>query len=110
MQSTGSNTVDAPLYFIIALARTYADLGQFDDAQRYIDKALTAVETTQERWFEAEVNRIAGEITLMGPQNDSAKAEAFFEHALAVARKQQAKSWELRAVGYLSQQKRTWID
>jgi predicted ATPase len=33
----------------------------------------------------------------MGPQNDSAKAEAYFERALAVARQQQAKSWELRA-------------
>jgi predicted ATPase len=56
-----------------------------------------AVETTKERWCEAEVHRIAGEITLLAPKPDTAKAEAYFERALAVARKQQAKSWELRA-------------
>ena len=58
---------------------------------------MTAVETTKERWYEAEVNRIAGEIALRSPKPDVAKAEACFERALAVARKQQAKSWELRA-------------
>jgi predicted ATPase len=79
------------------LAKTYADLGQFDDAWRSISEAIDTTETTKETWFEAEVNRIAGEITLMGPQKDSAKAEAYFERALAVARQQQAKSWELRA-------------
>ena len=79
------------------LAKAYADLGQFDDAWRSIGEAIDTTETTKETWFEAEVNRIAGEIALMGPQNDSPKAEAYFERALAVARQQQAKSWELRA-------------
>jgi predicted ATPase len=45
----------------------------------------------------AEVHRIAGEIALMSPEPDAAKAEAYLERALAVARKQQAKSSELRA-------------
>ena len=58
---------------------------------------MTAMETTNERWFEVELNRAAGEIALMSPEPDAAKAEAYFERALAVARKQQAKSWELRA-------------
>ena len=49
------------------------------------------------RWFEAEVNRIAGKIALLMPEPDTAKAEAYFERALSVARQQQAKSWELRA-------------
>ena len=40
--------------------------------------------------------RVAGEIALKSPEPDAAKAEAYFERALAVARKQQAKSWELR--------------
>ena len=47
---------------------------------------MTAIETTKERWFEAEVNRIAGEIALLSPEPDAAKAEAYFERALAVAR------------------------
>ena len=41
---------------------------------------------------------MAGEIALLSPEPDAAKAEACFERALAVARQQQAKSWELRAV------------
>ena len=61
----------------------------------------------KERWWEAEVHRIAGEIALMSPEPDAAKAEAYFERALAVARQQQAKSWELRAAMSLA---RLWRD
>ncbi len=79
------------------LARAHAELGQFDDASRCIAEAITVVETTKETWFEAEINRVAGEIALKSPEPNAAKAEAYFERALAVARQQQAKSWELRA-------------
>ena len=58
---------------------------------------MTAADTTKERWWGAEINRIAGEIALRSPEADVAKAEAHFERALEVARQQQAKSWELRA-------------
>ena len=68
---------------------------------------MTAVETTKERWWEAEVNRVAGEIALESPEPDTVKAEAYFERALAVARQQQAKSWELRAAMSLA---RLWRD
>ena len=61
-RSTGA-TVWMPLY-LSYLARAYAELGQFDDAWRCIGEAMTAVETTKERWCEAEVHRIAGEIAL----------------------------------------------
>ena len=79
------------------LARAHAELGHVDDAWRCIGEAMTAIETTKERWCESEVNRIAGKIALLSPEPDAAKAEAYFERALAVARAQQAKSWELRA-------------
>jgi predicted ATPase len=52
---------------------------------------------------EAEVHRIAGEIALMSPQPDAAKAEAYFERALAIARAQQARAWELRAAMSMAQ-------
>ena len=68
---------------------------------------MTMVETTKERWQEAEVNRIAGDIALLSPQPDAARAEAYFERALAVARKQQAKSLELRAATSMA---RLWRD
>ena len=94
-RSTGS-TMWLPLS-LSQLASTHADLGQFDDAWRCIGEAMTAVETTKETWFEAEVNRIAGEIALKSPKPDAAKAQQHFDRALTVARQQQAKSWELRA-------------
>ena len=68
---------------------------------------MTAVETTKERWYQAEINRIAGEIALIRPRHDAVKAEAYFERALAVARQQQAKSWELRAAMSMA---RLWRD
>jgi predicted ATPase len=84
-------------FYLSFLGVAYAQLHQFTDARCCIDEAMAAVETTKERWCEAEVHRLAGEIGLKAPQGDLAKAEASFERALAVARQQQAKSWELRA-------------
>jgi predicted ATPase len=93
-------------WWLLHLAIGHTDLNRPDDAWRYIGEAVSATETTKERWFEAEVNRIAGEIALKSPQPD-AKAEAYFERALAVARDQQAKSWELRAAVSMA---RLWRD
>ena len=94
-RSTGS-TVFAPSS-LSYLAISYADMGQFDEALRCVDEAMAAIDTTKEKWWEAETNRLAGEIVLKSPTSDTAKAERYFEHALAIARKQQAKSLELRA-------------
>jgi class 3 adenylate cyclase/predicted ATPase len=94
-------------FYLLHLALAYAELGQFDNAWRCIDDAMTAEETTKERCWAAEVERTAGEIVLMPPEPDAAKAEAHFERALAVARAQQAKSWELRAATSLA---RLWRD
>ena len=104
-RSTGS-TLFMPLH-LSCLAKAHAELGKFDDAWRCIAEAMTAVETTKERLWEADVNRMAGEIALMSPEPDAAKAEAYFERALAVAREQQAKSWELRAAMSMA---RLWRD
>jgi class 3 adenylate cyclase/predicted ATPase len=105
LRSKGT-TMWAPLHLSF-LTRAYATLGQFDDAWRCIGEAMTAVETTKEKWCEAEVHRVAGEIALKSPEPDAAKAEAYFERALSVARAQEAKSWELRAATSLA---RLWRD
>jgi predicted ATPase len=89
------------------LAIAYAELGQLDDAWRCIDDAIEKVERSTERWCEAEGHRIAGEIALKSLAPDPEKAEAYFDRALRVARQQQAKSWELRAVMSLA---RLWRD
>ena len=89
------------------LAGAHAELDNFDDALHCIREAMTKVETTKEIWFEAEIKRMAGEIALSLPDPDATKAEEYFEHALAVARQQQAKSWELRAAVSMA---RLWYD
>jgi predicted ATPase len=68
---------------------------------------MKTMETNEEKWFEAEVNRVAGEVALKLPEPHTAKAERYFERALAVARQQQAKSWELRAAMSMA---RLWRD
>jgi predicted ATPase len=104
-RSTGS-TLIIP-YYLSCLVSAIAECGQFDDAWRCIGEAMMAVETTKEKWCEAEVNRMAGEIALMAPEHDAVKTQASFERALAVARALQAKSWELRAAMSMA---RRWRD
>jgi hypothetical protein len=89
-RSTGA-TLNVP-FSLLYLASAYADLRQIDDAWRCIAEATTAIETTKEKWPEAELHRIAGEIALKSPEPDAPKAEGRFERALGVAREQQAKS------------------
>ena len=89
------------------LAAAHAELGQLDEAWRCIGEAMSIIETAKERWVEAEVNRVAGEIALKSPEPDAAKAQAYFERALEVARLQQAKSWELRTAMTMA---RRWRD
>jgi predicted ATPase len=94
-RATGA-TIYLPFY-LPHFARAHAELGQFEEAWRCIGEAMTTVETAKEKWCEAEVHRVAGEIALMSPEPDAVKAEAYFERALSVAWAQEAKSWELRA-------------
>ena len=95
MRATGT-TLWMPL-FLSSLGLANAQIGQFDQAWANIHEAMTAVKTVKESWCEAEINRIAGEIALLGTKPDLLKAEAYFANALEIARSQQAKSWELRA-------------
>jgi hypothetical protein len=74
-----------------ALVIMHSGLCKFDHELGY------QMEMTEERLYEAEIHRMAGEIALQSPERDQAKAHPYFERALTVARKQRAKSWELRA-------------
>jgi class 3 adenylate cyclase/predicted ATPase/ABC-type transport system involved in cytochrome c biogenesis ATPase subunit len=94
MRSTGT-TMWMPLW-LSCLAGAMGELGQLDDARRCIGEAMTGMEASKERWCEAEVNRIAGEIELASSKPNLPKADSYFARALVVAREQQAKSWELR--------------
>ena len=104
-RSSGS-TAWMPMW-LSYLATAYAEVGHLDDAWKCSGDAIAAVASTKERLFEAEVHRVAGDIALMSPQPDAGKAEGYYNRALAVARQQQAKSWELRAAMSLA---RLWRD
>jgi predicted ATPase len=90
-------------FFLSHLSLAHACVGQLDDASKSIVEAMTIVEKTRERWCEAEVNRVAGEIALLSINPEAVKAEAYFGRALTVARQQRAKSWELRAATSMAQ-------
>jgi predicted ATPase len=102
-RSTGSTSFIP--FWSSHLAIAHAQLGEFSEARRCIAEATAAVKNSKERWFEAEVHRIAGETALLSREPEAAKTH--FDHALAVARQQQAKSWELRASMSLA---RLWRD
>jgi predicted ATPase/class 3 adenylate cyclase len=93
-RAAGTTLWQPSIFGYLAAAR--ADLGQLDEAWHWILEALARAESTKEKWAEAEIHRVAGEIALRSPVPDAARAEAYFNAALAIARRQQAKSWELR--------------
>jgi class 3 adenylate cyclase/predicted ATPase len=105
LRLTGATLNEPRLLWHLALA--HAELGQPDDARRCIDDAIDRVERSKEKWCEAEVHRIAGEVALKSPLPDIEKAERHFGRALAIARQQQTKSWELRAATSMA---RLWRD
>jgi predicted ATPase len=105
-------------YFLVLLAEVYAKEGQVEKGLDLLAEALNAVSRTGERMYEAELYRLKGQLTQQkfqvpgskfqgeNPQsafcNPQSEAEACFYQAVEIARRQQAKSLELRAVMSLS--------
>jgi predicted ATPase len=92
-------------FFLMTLAETYRIAAQPDEGLRQLDEAASVMETTQERWAEADLHRLRG--TLLLSMSEAAAAEENYRRALAVARRQSAKFWELRAARDLA---RLWRD
>src|SRR5438093_12722167 len=110
-------------YFLGLLAEAYGKVGQVEEGLSVLAGALALVDRTGERNYEAELYRLKGELTLQqskvqslkskvkkspesGVRGPESEAEEWFLKAIEIARKQQAKSWELRAVMSLS---RLWL-
>jgi hypothetical protein len=89
-------------YHLALLAEAYGKAGQPAAGLPCLAEALTRVEATEERWWEAELYRLKGELLLRLPRPDLSQATSCFHQALEVARSQQAKSLELRAALSLS--------
>jgi predicted ATPase len=81
-------------YYLALAAECLTEAGQFAEATSTLEEALAIVAATGERWSEAELLRLRGEIET---RDDVAAAEASFQAALELARRQEAKAWELRA-------------
>jgi predicted ATPase/class 3 adenylate cyclase len=89
-------------YFLGLQAEAHGRSGAVQEGLDLVAKALDRVEETGERWFEAELHRMMGELMLRLPRSDQTAAEARFGHAAATARLQGAKLWELRAATRLA--------
>ena len=74
MHSAGA-TVWTPI-FMAELARAHADSGQAEEGWRYIGETMTMIETSKQRWCEAEANRVAGEIALQSSEPHAARADS----------------------------------
>jgi predicted ATPase len=103
--STGTMYIQPYLTSLLAEAR--ADRDEASGALGLLLQALERVNQTEERWFEAELHRLKGEVLLKLPQTDPVQAEDCFRMAMAVAQGQRAKSLELRAATSLS---RLWAE
>ena len=88
------------------LAMTAAALGKSGkprEALREIEESMAVIERSGERFYEAEVHRLKGELLLVQDASNEAQAEQCFRAAIEISRKQHAKSWELRATTSLAQ-------
>ncbi|MDE2449987.1 MAG: tetratricopeptide repeat protein [Gammaproteobacteria bacterium] len=81
---------------LMALAEVHAIDGQPKQGLHQVAEAARIIEATKERWAEAEMHRLRGMLLLS--MNDHSAAEESYREAIAVARGQNAKFWELRAV------------
>jgi predicted ATPase len=98
VQSTGQKLYRP--YFLALLAEAHGQAGQPEAGLALLDEALTLVVTTEERWWEAELYRLKGELLLNAAcrvQSAAWQAEESLHQALDVARRQQARALELRA-------------
>jgi len=94
-------------YYLALLAEAYGKLGQAKEGRTLLAEALAAAHQTGERWWEPELHRLRGELTLesnarkLGPGLRN-EVEECFRQAMETAHHQGAKSLELRAVVSLS--------
>jgi TOMM system kinase/cyclase fusion protein len=84
-------------YDLALMAEAYGQAGRAEEGLALLSRALTTVHKTGERWWEAELHRLQGELLLALSAEKHIEAESCFHQALDIARQQQAKSLELRA-------------
>jgi predicted ATPase len=93
----GTGAEKGRTYFLALLAEGYRGTGEVQEGLRVLAEALEAAHNSGERYCEAELHRLTGELLLLQSTDQHTEAEPRFHQALAIARRQQAKSLELRA-------------
>ena len=88
--------------FLALLAGASGNVGQAEGGLTLLREALALMAQTEERWDEAELYRLKGELLLQQSVENHVEAEACFHQALSIAQSQSAKSWELRAATSLA--------
>jgi TOMM system kinase/cyclase fusion protein len=99
-RTTGAELVRP--YYLALVAEAYGHVGQAEEGLRLVAEALVAADHSGERFYESELYRLKGEFLQALPTGNHAEAERCFHQALDIARRQQAKSLELRAATSLS--------
>jgi predicted ATPase len=99
-RATGAN-VRQPMY-LAPLAEAYGHAGQVNEGLQMLAEALAYIEQSGERWWEAEIHRLKGELLLQQSSDNADEAESCFQQAISIAQNQSAKSWELRAATSLA--------
>jgi predicted ATPase len=89
-------------YWLALLTEAHGTIGQLEEGLTVLTEALTLVDATGERWYDPELHRLKGELLLQQSSDNATEAEHCFHHALATARHQQAKSFELRTATSLA--------
>jgi len=89
-------------HWLVLLAEAYGQAGQAEEGLRLLAEAVVHVDNTGEHKYAAEVCWLQGELLLRQAIPDEAQAETCWHQALDIARRQQTKSWELRAAMSLS--------
>jgi predicted ATPase len=89
-------------YTLCMLAEAWRETGRLDDGLNALTEALAAADEHEIRYYEAETHRLKGELLLMQDHSNAAEAQSCFERAIEIARKQSAKSLELRATTSLA--------
>jgi predicted ATPase len=99
-QTTGASRVRP--YQLALLAEASTQVGQTTEGLAALAEALALLDTSGVRWWEAELHRLRGALLLQHEGAQPGEAEACFQQALIIARRQQAKSLELRAATSLA--------
>jgi predicted ATPase len=98
--ATGEKTHQA--HFLGLLAERYGEVGRLKEGLDLLTEALAVIDTTEARYYEAELHRLKGQLLLQQSPDNATEAESCFHQAISIARKQSAKSWELRAATSLA--------